>query len=69
LALNKWLKDYCAKNGFVYLDYFSALVDERGMLKRTLADDGLHPTDAGYKIMAPLAEKAIQKALAENNAR
>jgi lysophospholipase L1-like esterase len=69
LALNKWLKDYCAKNGFVYLDYFSALVDERGMLKRALADDGLHPTDAGYKIMAPLAEKAIQKALAENNAQ
>jgi lysophospholipase L1-like esterase len=69
LALNKWLKDYCAKNGFVYLDYFSALVDERGMLKRALADDGLHPTDAGYKIMASLAEKAIQKALAENRAR
>jgi acyl-CoA thioesterase I len=66
LALNGWLKDYCAKNRFVYLDYFSALVDEQGMLKRALSDDGLHPTDAGYKIMAPLAEKAIQKALAEN---
>ncbi len=69
LALNKWLKDYCAKNRLVYLDYFSALVDERGMLKRALADDGLHPTGAGYKIMAPLAEKAIQKALVENRAR
>ncbi len=69
LALNKWLKDYCAKNGFVYLDYFSALVDERGMLKRALSDDGLHPTNAGYKIMAPLAEKAIQKALAENKSQ
>ena len=69
LALNRWLRDYCAKNRFVYLDYFSALVDERGMLKRALADDGLHPTDAGYKIMAPLAEKAIQKALAEKSAR
>ncbi|HTB95003.1 MAG TPA: SGNH/GDSL hydrolase family protein [Candidatus Sulfotelmatobacter sp.] len=68
LALNKWLKDYCAKNRFVYLDYFSALVDERGMLKRALADDGLHPTDAGYKIMSSLAEKAIQTALAENKA-
>jgi lysophospholipase L1-like esterase len=66
LALNKWLKDYCAKNRFVYLDYFGALVDERGMLKRSLADDGLHPNDAGYQIMAPLAEKAIQKTLAEN---
>jgi lysophospholipase L1-like esterase len=53
----------------VYLDYFSALLDERGMLKRALADDGLHPTDAGYKIMASLAEKAIQKALAGNSAR
>jgi lysophospholipase L1-like esterase len=31
------------------------------MLKRALADDGLHPTDAGYKIMAPMAEQAIQK--------
>jgi lysophospholipase L1-like esterase len=68
LALNKWLKDYCAKNRLVYLDYFSALVDERGMLKRALSDDGLHPTGAGYKIMAPLAEKAIQKALEENRA-
>jgi lysophospholipase L1-like esterase len=69
LALNTWLKNYCAKNRFVYLDYFGALVDEQGMLKRALADDGLHPTDAGYKIMAPLAERAIQKALAENSAR
>jgi lysophospholipase L1-like esterase len=64
-ALNKWLKEYCASNRFVYLDYFSALVDEQGMLKRALSDDGLHPTEAGYKIMASLAEKAIQKALAE----
>jgi lysophospholipase L1-like esterase len=39
------------------------------MLKRVLADDGLHPTDAGYKIMAPLAAEAIQKALVENRAR
>jgi lysophospholipase L1-like esterase len=69
LALNNWLKDYCAKNRLVYLDYFSALVDERGMLQRTLADDGLHPTDAGYRIMASLAEKAIQKALVENRHR
>jgi lysophospholipase L1-like esterase len=69
LALNKWLKEYCAKNRFVYLDYFSALVDEQGMLKRNLADDGLHPTDTGYKIMAPLAEKALQKALAETKAQ
>jgi lysophospholipase L1-like esterase len=63
LELNAWLKDYCAKNGVVYLDYFSALVDDKGLLKKELADDGLHPNDAGYKIMAPLADAAIAKAL------
>src|SRR5277367_5889965 len=65
LGLKKWLKEYCDKNGLVYLDYFSALVDEQGKLKRSLSDDGLHPTDAGYRIMAGLAEKAIREALAE----
>jgi lysophospholipase L1-like esterase len=63
LALNDWLKDYCAKNKIVYLDYFSALVDDKGMLKKDLADDGLHPNAAGFKVMAPLAEGAIEKAL------
>src|ERR1700688_3072109 len=64
LALNAWLKSYCARNGLVYLDYFSALLDDKGMLRRDLSDDGLHPNPAGYKIMAPLADKAIAKASA-----
>jgi lysophospholipase L1-like esterase len=64
LELNAWLKDYCAKNGLVYLDYFSALIDDHGILRRDLSDDGLHPNAAGYKMMAPLAEAAIEKALA-----
>jgi lysophospholipase L1-like esterase len=65
LALNRWLKDYCttASNGCTYLDYFSALVDDQGLMKKDLADDGLHPNAAGYKIMAPLAEAAIEKEL------
>jgi lysophospholipase L1-like esterase len=63
LALNTWLKDYCSKNNIVYLDYFSAMVDDKGLLKKDLADDGLHPNDAGFKLMAPMAEAAIQKAL------
>jgi len=67
LALNTWLKDYCAKNGFVYLDYFPAVVDDKDMLRRNLSDDGLHPNAAGYKIMAPLAESAIAQALAASN--
>jgi lysophospholipase L1-like esterase len=64
LALNAWLKSYCARNGLVYLDYFSALLDDKGMLRRDLSDDGLHPNPVGYKIMAPLADKAIAKAIA-----
>ena len=56
LELNAWLKDYCGRNGIVYLDYFSALVDDKGLMKKDLAA-------AGYKLMAPLAEAAIQKSL------
>jgi lysophospholipase L1-like esterase len=63
LSLNRWLKDYCDTNRLIYLDYYGAVVDEKGMLKRELADDGLHPNKAGYAVMAPLAEKAIAKAL------
>jgi lysophospholipase L1-like esterase len=61
--LNLWMKNYCASMGCVYLDYFSAMVDEKGLLKRDLAEDGLHPNAAGYKIMAPLAQAAIDSAL------
>jgi acyl-CoA thioesterase-1 len=64
LSLNRWLKDYCtADHGCIYLDYFSAMVDDKGYMKKDLAEDGLHPNAAGHKIMAPLAEAAIAKAL------
>lgn len=64
LALNSWIKDYAAKNGFVYLDYYPAMTDDKQMLKREITDDGLHPNDAGYELIAPLAEKAVTAALA-----
>ena len=63
LAVNTWLRRFCETRGYVYLDYYTATVDEKGMLRAELADDGLHPNAEGYKIMAPLAEQAIQKAL------
>lgn len=63
LELNGWIKDYCVRNDCVYLDYFSAMVDDKGLLKADLADDGLHPNEKGFAIMAPLAQKAIDQAL------
>jgi len=63
IALNTALKAYAAENGHVYLDYFSALADDRNGLPKKYAEDGVHPTVAGFKIMEPLAEIAIAKAL------
>ncbi len=63
VALNKKIKDYATKNGFVFPDYFSLMADERHGLKAGLGDDGVHPNLAGYKIMEPLVEKAIKEAL------
>jgi lysophospholipase L1-like esterase len=63
LAFNRWMKNYAAENHVVYLDYFSATVDDKGFFKADLTYDGLHPNSAGYKVMAPLAEKAIAEVL------
>ena len=63
LTLNAWLKSYAAEVNAIYVDYFSALVDEKGWLKDGLANDGLHPTADGYKIMAPIVSTAIERAL------
>jgi lysophospholipase L1-like esterase len=63
LTLNSWIKKYAAENKLIYLDYFSAMVDDKGFLKRNLSEDGLHPNKAGYDVMAPLAESALQSAL------
>lgn len=69
LELNHWIKEYCVQNGCLYLDYFNAMLDERGLLRRNLAEDGLHPNDEGYAIMAPLAQSAIAKAFAGKSSR
>jgi lysophospholipase L1-like esterase len=65
IALNGWIKDYAARNGFVYLDYYSAMLDDQQMFRKELTYDGLHPNDAGYEVMGPLAEKAIAAVLAK----
>jgi lysophospholipase L1-like esterase len=60
LALNKWIQEFARANHHTYLDYFSAMVDDKGFLKDELSNDGLHPNVQGYAVMAPLAEAAIQ---------
>ncbi|MFN0106410.1 MAG: GDSL-type esterase/lipase family protein [Bryobacteraceae bacterium] len=64
--LNQYIVSMCKKRGFTYLDYYDATVDSSGQLKADLADDGLHPNADGYRIMAPLAQAAIEKTLAES---
>ncbi|MGI9166278.1 MAG: SGNH/GDSL hydrolase family protein [Pyrinomonadaceae bacterium] len=61
-ALNDWIKTYAAETGLTYLDYHSAMVDEKGLLQAELSDDGLHPNHKGYAVMAPLAERAVAEA-------
>jgi hypothetical protein len=63
VALNSWMKGYCARTGCVYADYFTPLSDEKHGMKEGLSRDGIHPTPAGYAIMAPIAERAIAQAL------
>jgi acyl-CoA thioesterase I len=62
-TLNAWIQKYAKETGAVYLDYYSTMVDSRGGLRAELTTDGVHPNVAGYGIMAPLAEKAIARAL------
>ncbi|MDT7781075.1 MAG: hypothetical protein QOC99_3587 [Acidobacteriota bacterium] len=62
-ALNEWMKNYAAAHGSTYLDYYTAMTDDKGFLKDELSEDGLHPNAKGYAVMAPLAEQAIAAAL------
>lgn len=62
-TLNNWIKNYAEKNGMIYLDYYAAMVDARKGLPAKYSKDGVHPNEAGYRVMEPLAEQAIAKAL------
>jgi lysophospholipase L1-like esterase len=60
--LNSLIREYCARAGAIYLDYYSALA-EGGNLKKSLTGDGVLPNEAGYAVMAPLSENAIAEAI------
>ncbi|HEY2468353.1 MAG TPA: SGNH/GDSL hydrolase family protein [Terracidiphilus sp.] len=61
--MNSWMKTYAAQHGYVYVDYHSAMKDARDGLPANLSHDGVHPTQAGYDLMAPLVEAGITQAM------
>ncbi|OIP84501.1 MAG: acylhydrolase [Porphyromonadaceae bacterium CG2_30_38_12] len=63
ITLNAWINTYCEKKGFIYLDYFTPMANEKHGMKAELTNDGVHCTAAGYAVMEPLAQKAIKLAL------
>ncbi len=65
LTLNTWIKGYAADHGHVYVDYHTQMKDERDGLPSKLSQDGVHPTPAGYAVMAPLVEAGIDKVLSQ----
>jgi lysophospholipase L1-like esterase len=60
--LNDWLKGYAASQHLVYADYWTAMQNGQGGMKDGLAFDGVHPTEAGYDVMAGVAELALKRA-------
>jgi lysophospholipase L1-like esterase len=62
-ALNDWLASFCTQRGYVFLDYVPALSDAQGQFGADLSDDGLHPNAKGYRLMAPLALAAVDRAV------
>lgn len=61
IALNKMIKAYADQNNLTYVDYHSALKDERNGLPEKYSKDGVHPTMEGYKIMESMILKALEK--------
>jgi lysophospholipase L1-like esterase len=62
LALNGWIENLCRQRNYLYVDYFTAMIGPSGRLRADLSDDGLHPNSLGYRVMAPIALAAIEKA-------
>src|SRR5271166_4187941 len=63
VKLNTWLRSYAAEIHAEVADYYSAVVDSKGMLKEGYSEDGAHADDQSYLAMAPVAEAAIERAL------
>jgi len=58
---NEWLKGFCTQHGYQYIDYYSAMVDDHGMLRKELSDDGVHPNEAGYSTMTRVFSNSFRE--------
>jgi TolB protein len=65
LDLNAWMREYASKNDAVYVDFHSAMQDERHGMKAQLTYDGVHVNESGYRLMAQLVERGIASALGQ----
>lgn len=63
LAINGWIEEYAKRNDHIYLDYYSAMVNDRGGMDERYTSDGVHANKAGYEVMQGLVEGAIDEAL------
>lgn len=60
IALNKMIKDYAVKNKITYVDYHSALKDDKNGLPKEIAEDGIHPNKLGYEKMEAILMKSLK---------
>ena len=67
-TINEWIRRYAVQEGLSYVDYYSAMADKTDSLKDSLSEDGVHPNDAGYGVMEPLAERGIERAIKQSDA-
>lgn len=65
-SLNEKILSYAKQKGYVYLDYYSKMVDNEGGLPKDYSSDGVHPTFKGYSVMEDLLLPLLNKLRIDN---
>lgn len=60
-ALNKNIQNYAETKNIPYVDYYSAMVDDKKGLPLIYSGDGVHPNKTGYELMESLIESFLTK--------
>ncbi len=58
--LNRWIQTLCEQEGYHFIDFYTAVADSSGKLRRELSDDGMHCNGAGYALWKPLVETTLR---------